>query len=69
MIVEAMAKFDLLALGFGLMSGSVPAEQHTRCPGANPEQSLGSELYLVKSEAEIPHFEAKEPQLSPEATV
>jgi hypothetical protein len=69
MIVGVMADLGLLDSGFGLISGRVPAEQHTRCPGANPAQSLGSELYLVKSGAEMPHFEAKEPQLSPEATV
>lgn len=51
------------------MSGSVPGEQHTRCPGDKVIQRLGFELYLVKSDSEIPHLDANEPQRSPETTV
>lgn len=51
------------------MSGKLPAEQHTRCPGVKEEQRFFSVLYFVKSLAEMPHLVARAAQLSLELTV
>ncbi len=58
---------DPSARGFGVKSGSVPAEQHTYWSGTSDAHSVGL-LYVVKSLGETPHLLAKDVQLSPEAT-
>ena len=46
--------------GFGVISGKVPDEQHTICPGTRDEHKLESGLCSSNSAPVIPHVAARD---------